>query len=133
MPLHEPKELIKWCGPYVIASITGCTRAKADVLIQRQRHNRNPVTYTYPGEVRGALQKLGWRTCNGQHYQGRITLARWLEKRRDPTRLYLVMVTGHWLVVHGRRIGCSGVGVTNPEDYPRRRRRVSSVYIVTKE
>jgi hypothetical protein len=104
---------VKWCGPYALATLTRCTYTEAVDLIRTYRGERG---YTDSGRRRPvksvAIQELsGILGKNEDEFLFRgsgyayPTLTQWLHgplsQPRDVWTQYLVLVTGHFIVVAG--------------------------------
>jgi hypothetical protein len=138
-----------YCGPTVLASITGRRLSVINELIREQRWGtkreaklngvrRGGITGTSAGDLRRVLRHYGLDMLRVESYgQGvRPTLATWL-KRREPNTLYVVNVgfrRGHWTAVKGRKFLDT---FTNGQpvwlkDAPHRKKRVRDVWVVTR-
>jgi len=133
----NPGALRSWCGPTVIAAITGLAIPSVKARIKKVRGHNGPVRGTSTGDLRATLMSFGYLMtqvyCSELTREPAPTLAQWLKKPRDMDAPYIVNVTGHWVVVKGRWF-CDtftkGVPV-RASKAPGRRKRVCNVYKVT--
>lgn len=115
----------KYCGPFAIAALTGGTTDDAARLV-RSFTGRPAIKWMYTSEVRQALEKRGKRTRykNCRQKEG-WTLNRWINEIAKPDTSYVVLVTGHFVVVSNNRFACSQVREPiRLDDAPGKRRRV---------
>lgn len=126
-----------YCGPYAVAHLCALKdTGEAARLIHEVRWRgrgdgrdwngrRRPVRSAGNGEVLEALRRAGVRPIGRGHpgRKNRPTLARWLRGRRGG--LYLVNVTGHYIVVDGYRIYDNAHPTGRKrKQWPHRRKRV---------
>lgn len=140
-PLKKDVKTCAYCGPTAIGVITGKPISKIIETIRMVRGDdpntrKKPVRGLPIWETRSTLRHLGWFSkpvisdIKGQ------TLAKFLRSR--PKELMnvhlLILVTGHWVVVKGRKFADS---LTNGEPVfiskaPGRRKRVVRAWVVEK-
>lgn len=134
-----------WCGPTVVASITGRDIARVKALIKKRRGDNDAVKGTYWSDLAYALAHYGYRrreklypktgkAAKGWGRQDLPTLAQWLREKRDPDAYYILDVGRHWVVVHGRKL-CDTYTKGKPVftgSAPHRRRRVREVHVVAR-
>jgi len=103
---------VPWCGPAVIALASGCSYADACTLL----HEVAPTRYT-PGEevvtaywrdVVAALGRTGVKAA-ARSVEGRPTLLAMARPGRLESGLYLVRVTGHFLLLRLHGFGLAQV------------------------
>ena len=137
-----------YCGPTVVASITGMPLSKVldafrDVRYgvgwQRRFRRKPRIAGTSTSEVQQVLRALGWVTTliDSLPEDDPPTLARWLRERLPEWRraIFILCVKsrpGHWVAVSGRKL-CDthtrGIPV-NLSDAPHRRARVHKAFRV---
>lgn len=128
---NVPKGRTTWCGPSALDIITGCGYDRAlDVL--RLVTGKRSIKGTTNRAMLDALAKLSWTTKPVPVDVG-LTLAAWLRGRSkdQQTQTFLINVTGHYVVVRGRK-GCDS-HTKEPvwiSDMPFRRSRVQKVWMV---
>lgn len=138
MRLHKVKHDHRglcWCGPAAVSALTG--RGTAEIIaILKQVSGRRRIKGVYNGWIAKALQRLGYSMFLRNVYgANKPTLARWT--REHPvtrrTKFLLIQVTGHYVVVHGRKLIDSRYkdGVFLGQAKGLRRKRVRKVFIVT--
>jgi hypothetical protein len=127
-----------WCGPTVVASITGRDVLWVKRMIKERRQNNGAVKGTHWYELAYALEATGRALYRSQDYQhlkvkDRPTFSQWRRKYRvDRSATYIVGVTGHWVVVQGRWF-CDTYSkgkVIRLVDAPHQRRRVTYAFLV---
>jgi hypothetical protein len=146
MALHEAhnSETTKsWCGPTVVSSITGRDVARVKDLIRDRRGykwlGKEAVKGTTWNDIHHALKHYGYRLDSQSAFfdKERPTLAGWLRmtsKTRKPDAYYVVNLTDHWVVIHGRKF-CDSLTKGKPvflRSAPGRRKRVERVYVVVR-
>lgn len=129
-----------WCGPTVVAAITGLTVPAVKARIKKYRGHNGAVMGTSSHELRVALGSVGYHMFAVGNWKGedRPTLAQWLKEPAyrlgHPEDAYVLDVGYHWVVVKGRWF-CDtytkGVPVRATKA-PHRRKRVREVYRVFK-
>jgi hypothetical protein len=125
-----------WCGPTVVASITGRDVARIKTLIKKRRGSNDAVKGTAWFELRHVLAYYGYQE-DARHTilkPDRPTLAQWLRRERDMTAYYILDVGCHWVVVHGRKF-CDTFTGGKPvfiRKAPHRRKRVREVYKIVR-
>ena len=146
-PIRNPEGVPLYCGPAAVCGITG-RRAHVvlkaiwsglDKCSRSQIGSWKKIKATWPGDLGYALHSLGWAAGIAFDYsrektRERPTLAKWLKnKNRSMSDYYLVLVTGHWVAVKGRKFLDSHTG--EPvfiRKAPHRRARVTKAYRVWK-
>lgn len=128
-----------WCGPTVVAAITGLTIPAVKARIKKARGHNGPVMGTSSGELAAVLRGAGYNMNLSNRFRkddDMPTLAQWLKGYRvsgDDT-IYIINVSHHWVVVKGRWF-CDtytkGIPV-RASKAPHRRKRVKEVYAVRK-
>lgn len=121
-----------WCGPAAISIITGLGYDEAIDLLKRVTGKR-AIRGVSRNEMFRALQAIGWDCKDRWEYtkEHRPTLAWWLRQRGDEEMdtTFLVNVTGHYVVVRGRKIADNLVmAPVWLREYPHRRKRVKVVW-----
>ena len=105
-----------YCGPTVLAAITGLTVPFIEARIKQDRGSDRPVVGTYASELERVLWKLGYRMVKDRQLVDREaparkvgwrctrlpTLAQWLKRERDMGAAYILALDRHWVVVKGR-------------------------------
>lgn len=143
MDLHVPPARVRhiWCGPYAVAATTGVAVEVIEEKINEQRLKAptTPVRRSSVDELCHVLSELGYegtitsgfrfkdRSSSGR---SRPTLAAWLKGRRgdEMKTSYIVLVTGHFVAVRGRKIICSQTREARfIRNAPGRRKRVQYV------
>lgn len=137
-----------WCGPAVVAALTGATPTQIHELVRKDRKKPgSPVTTTDCDELQYAFSKLGYRMSWAYLYEGqeeqRPTFGRWLRdtaKERVPGIGYVVRITdarepgGHWVVVLDGFYICNHTAKWVPiEKALFKRCRVHAVFAVRKK
>jgi len=144
MGLHIPPTRAKhtWCGPYAVAAATGVAVEVVEEKINERR--LKPPTASIgkasANELHAVLSELGYKKASmivGSGLKDRSpsgtslpTLAAWLKRRRgDEMKMtYIVLITGHFVAVRGRKITCSQTReVRFLKSAPGRRMRVRCV------
>lgn len=134
-----------YCGPTAIALITGRPIGEIERAIRRKRARavggvprdclgrKLPIKGTYASEVRHVLERFGCKVervlqkARGETLNAVVT--DWLA----PTAVYLVEVTGHWMVAHAGKIAdTSHHDPVEIKSYRRKARRVVAVWKVTR-
>lgn len=131
----------RYCGPLVIAAITGMSTADAAAALRRITGRTSAVKLVRHEELISTLSALGFvmrRMEIPKHVAdvpifGRKvrkwigpTLTEWLRKRPDQRAAYVVHVKRHYLLVKGRKMVDTHTGGewTWLRDAPHRRKRV---------
>lgn len=122
-----------YCGPFAASAITGKYVEDIENKINEHR-KRSPgtkITTTYNHDITYALKKLGYRVeYEREHYEKHPcpTLARWMRERDNLEASYLVLVTGHWVAVKGRKFVDTFTGLpVFLRAAPHRRKRIQIV------
>ncbi len=130
-----------FCGPYAVSAITGKPVEDIEDTLNRRRGKMSgtKIVTTYNTELRLTMCSLGFRATLIYNNMGPSrkspTLAKWLRERCGPetTATYLVLVTGHWIAVKGRKM--VDTWTKKPifiGKAPHRRKRVQVVIVVDK-
>jgi len=102
--LHTVRGHNTYCGPAVIAALTGRTTDEAALLLSLHT-GRSAITTTKPPEVIAVLRALGLHVARHQAFDLDFdgpSLRDWLTTFAVPsTGVSLVATTGHWQVVAG--------------------------------
>jgi len=103
---------IPWCGPASIAIASGCSYATACALLRDVAPERyapeGEIDTAYWRDVVAALSRLGVAAA-AQAVEGRPTLLSLARHGRLEAGLYLVRVTGHFLLLRLRGFGLAEV------------------------
>jgi hypothetical protein len=128
MKLHAITGRNSYCGPAVISTLTGMTTDSAAEIVRR-RTGQRVVKGMYTRELRDALYSLGI-TSDVRPVTGKPTLNQWMTHHRENSKsTYLVVVTGHFIVVQQSHMIDNHTGT--PEWVERShcfRKRVREVY-----
>lgn len=105
---------VAFCGPYVLAAITGYGISKIEDVIREGRHlpsgSKQIVRGTYADEVEAALNHFGYRLELRETYmtierKKRPSLWTWMQKPRNAWAYYILAIhkgkEGHWILVKG--------------------------------
>lgn len=105
---------IAFCGPYVIAAITGLSVSKIEDEIRRGRdvaaHRKAVVRGTYADEVAAALDSFSYRMELKQSFMSlarkeRPTVWSWMQRPRNAWAHYILAIhkgkEGHWILIKG--------------------------------
>lgn len=119
----------RYCGPTSLSAITGHPTSKITRRI-RQMTNRTAIKGMFNYEVLEYLRQSGYtveevyRSLAGKNWPARfitptrgpaITLRRFIEYHQRGRDVYLVNVTGHYLVLFGSEVVCtSAAGQPRP-------------------
>lgn len=122
-----------FCGPFAASAVTG--KCVEDIEERINEHRKkdagSKITTTYNHDLVYALKKLGYRVeYEREHYEKYPcpTLARWMRERDDLEASYLVLVTGHWVAVKGRKFVDTFTGLpVFLKAAPHRRKRIQIV------
>lgn len=94
-----------FCGPFVLHFTT---RENPEDIVQRikeYRRSNRAVRGMRHYELTDALRYYGVPHCELPRIRPKITLARWLKiTKRHPSWCYIVMITGHYVVIKGRKL-----------------------------
>lgn len=101
-----------FCGPYVLAAITGYPISKIEDVIRDARNTRRKTVVKGTGadEVEAALAAFGYTMTLKQNFMNRPrkerpTLWNWMQKPRNVWAHYILAVhkgkEGHWILVKG--------------------------------
>ncbi len=105
---------VAFCGPYVIAAITGWSISKVEDEIRAFREipeDRKPIVRgTYADEVEGALGAFGYKMVIKSSFMDRArkerpTVWNWMQKPRNAWAHYILAIhkgkEGHWILIKG--------------------------------
>ncbi len=105
---------VAFCGPYVIAAITGWSISKVEDEIRAFRDiapELKPIVRgTYADEVEGALASFGFRMELKSSFMDRArkerpTVWNWMQKPRNAWAHYILAIhkgkEGHWILIKG--------------------------------
>jgi len=101
-----------FCGPYVLAAITGYPVSKIEAVIHDARNSRRKtiIKGTDADEVEAALDAFGYTMTLKENFMNRPrkqrpTLWSWMQKPRNVWAHYILAVhkgkEGHWILVKG--------------------------------
>ena len=101
-----------FCGPYVLAAITGYPISKIEDVIREARNSRRKTVVKGTGadEVEATLAAFGYTMTLKQNFMNRPrkerpTLWSWMQKPRNVWAHYILAVhkgkEGHWILVKG--------------------------------
>ena len=101
-----------FCGPYVLAAITGYPISKIEDVIRDARNSRRKTVVKGTGadEVEAALATFGYTMTLKQNFMNRPrkerpTLWNWMQKPRNVWAHYILALhkgkEGHWILVKG--------------------------------
>lgn len=101
-----------FCGPYVLAAITGYPISKIEDVIRDARNSRRKTVVKGTGadEVEAALAAFGYTMTLKQNFMNRPrkerpTLWNWMQKPRNVWAHYILALhkgkEGHWILVKG--------------------------------
>lgn len=102
--LNPPKRNTCWCGPSAISIITGCGYDDAIARLKLDT-GKTVIKGVAPQPIKRVLYAMGFSSADRELPTEPLTLAAW-EANRPPVdrdKTFLVMVTGHYLVVKGRK------------------------------
>jgi len=119
IPKGRSRNRVNWCGPYALAVIFGSSYDHADLIV-RKATGKTMVKGLWLSEMRAAIndrnngvqRKLAVvrhdvTDFRGAGHTGRakhMTMTQWYKQRPNKTATYLVMVTGHFLIVRGTKV-----------------------------
>ena len=105
---------VAFCGPYVIAAITGWSISKVEDEIRAFRKipdDCKPIVRgTYADEVEGALGAFGYKMVVKSSFMDRArkerpTVWNWMQKPRNAWAHYILAIhkgkEGHWILIKG--------------------------------
>ena len=97
-----------YCGPYAIAALTGLSIAFVEDQINFRREKKfgSSVRWTNGHDLHFVGRQAHLQMGEFEKILGAKTFARWL-RERTPEQVkskYLVLVTGHWVAVEGRKM-----------------------------
>ena len=143
--IYEPNIDVKrdrgpYCGPTAIALLTGEPISRIEQMIRRKRRGgyrdssgrKMPIKGTYPWEVIYVLARLGCRVELPKKGVRGETLNNVVNEHLPSTGVYLIEVTGHFMVASGGMIADTTHKTPIPiSTYRRKSRRVQQVWKVT--
>jgi hypothetical protein len=135
----------RYCGPLVIAAITGMSTSEAARSLRRITGRQSAVKSVNHQEIMATLSALGYvmrRTEIPRHladvsiFGVKVrkwigpTFTEWLRTRPDPNAAYVVHIPRHYLLVKGRKMVDTHTDGewTWLRDAPHRRKRVCNVW-----
>lgn len=130
--IQKARKGVTWCGPAALAYLCGLTYEEAEraILRARKRHgnDRKIIRGVWTSNIIPTLNRF--YTVQGVHVEGKPNLRKWIEWDRRPKSVYLVTVTGHYVVVSSKGIFDNQSGLV-PLDSPKQlRKRVKSVLLL---
>jgi hypothetical protein len=130
-PTYPKGDSNRYCGPAVISAVTGLSTGEAARLI-RSLTGKKMVTGVSDAHMARAFQACGICMASREMFAGKFrpTLAAWLAKPRDASKVFLVAAGNHWQIIRGRRFVDGIARAVVPLDNPavKRRARVATVY-----
>lgn len=99
-----------YCGPTSLSAISGVGTKTITRMIQETRRNTRKVTGIAVIEAMAMMKKLKIKNeliYNKAVSKSKYNLASWVAKNGKSGVTYLVVVTGHMLVVRDRRVVCT--------------------------
>jgi len=134
MKLYDIVGKNKYCGPAVIAALTGVTTDDAATAI-RHHSKQRAVRGAQTTHLIRALSDFGLHATNQTKVRG-LTLNQWFKhsvKQRTAGRVFLVVAGHHFQIVTGRRYICGRTRelISIRADAVKRRSRVAQVYEMT--
>ncbi|WBV43136.1 hypothetical protein [Pseudoroseomonas cervicalis] len=104
--------ILPWCGPAAIALAAGCSYAEACALLRRvapQRYPAGEIVTAYWRDVMAALAEAGLAATRLPLAEPRPTLIGLARRHGLSAGLYLVRVTGHFLLLRHHGFGLAEV------------------------
>ena len=109
---HNDTGRTAFCGPYVLAAITGYPISKVEDVIHHTRNSRRKTVVKGTGadEVEAALAAFGYTMTLKENFMNRPKKERpslwaWMQKPRNVWAHYILAVhkgkEGHWILVKG--------------------------------
>lgn len=97
-------ERVTWCGPSALSIITGEDYETCRKAIAATQGNR-PVMRVHNWQMIRVLHEWGFNTVSINYFGNEPTLAAWMREREpaEINALFLVQITGHYVVVQGRK------------------------------
>ena len=105
---------VAFCGPYVLAAITGypISRIEEEIRVLREVPDGRQTTIkgTYASEVEGALGVFGFGMALKASFvhlerKARPTVWQWMQKPRNAWAHYILAIhkgrEGHWILIRG--------------------------------
>ncbi|WP_432263032.1 hypothetical protein [Cupriavidus sp. TMH.W2] len=100
-----------FCGPAVIALLSGLVTKDAALLVRHVKGDPTPVRGTTTSQVAKVLRLLGISMVADRRAPATGTLATWVARHGAPHDTFLVAAGHHWILVHGRdHVACSLTG-----------------------
>ena len=105
-----------YCGPTSLSAITGLGTGTITKIVRKMRRKNGraqAVKGMWNDEMLHVLKLLKykaeivfryWEVKSGE---GRATFAKWADYHADGTSVYLVQLTGHYVVYHAGRVVCT--------------------------
>jgi hypothetical protein len=114
-PVRNDTGRTAFCGPYVLAALTGFPVSRVEDEVNRVRGlpSGSFIKGTHSGEVADAAAALGYDMTLVEDFghldrKERPTLWSWMQKPRNAWRHYLLAIhtgkDGHWILVKGVKI-----------------------------
>ncbi len=97
----------KWyCGPYVMAAVTGESfdTIRTEINRAKGRPDTRGVCSVQPWQLRKAFRELGWTSFTTYHHgeSPKMRLKEFMKSiPHDDTTIYVVYITGHYVAVQG--------------------------------
>lgn len=124
-----------YCGPYVMAAITGESfeTIRRAINYQKQRPETTGVCSVMPWQLQDALYELGWK-ASLVHTPEKLKLKDLLKAEvLDPRCMYIIWITGHYIAVQGEDfIDTFTTHKVNKAYAPRQGKIVKEVYRIYK-
>jgi len=105
-----------YCGPTSLSAITGLGTWPVTGIVRRLRSrngNAAGVKGMYNSEMLHVLKLLKYKAektfslWSEENAGKRVTFAKWADYHADGTSIYLVQITGHYLVYQAGRVTCT--------------------------
>lgn len=99
-----------YCGPFALSFLLGIGTDEAARRIRAMRRRKGVKCYrvrgVYPPELRNCIHGGGYDVGAINSNENAPTLARWLKTYKDERKkhTFVVVLTGHFIVVKGRKI-----------------------------
>lgn len=146
-PVCNDTGRVAFCGPYVLAGLTGRPISKMETAIRAARGipdgEAHIVKGTYAEEVAAVLALFDYRmTCKASFLEtpkkDRPTVWSWMQKPRNAWVYYILAIhagrEGHWILIKGVKL-CDTYSKGTWQfvvDGPHRRARIMEIYEVRK-
>lgn len=147
-PVDNDTGRVAYCGPYVLAGITGQPITTVERVIAKARGSLEAgppvIKGTSADEVTAALAAFGYRmelktSFMSRARQERPTLSAWIERPRDAWAHYILAIhsgkDGHWVLIKGAKLCDTFTGGRWMFvcDGPHRGKRVMEVFEVKRD